>query len=77
MNYTQIAERIQKNLMVELGFTFSVGLGPNKIIAKISSKWKKPAGLTVIPARHIHLYLENLPVEKSMGHRFTDLGLFE
>jgi DNA polymerase-4/DNA polymerase V len=67
MNYTQIAERIQKDLSVELGFTFSVGLGPNKIIAKIGSKWKKPAGLTVIPARHIHLYLENLPVDKVWG----------
>ena len=67
MNYTQIAERIQKDLKVELGFTFSVGLGPNKIIAKIGSKWKKPAGLTVIPARKIHLYLEQLPVEKIWG----------
>jgi nucleotidyltransferase/DNA polymerase involved in DNA repair len=67
MNYTQIAERIQKDLSVELGFTFSVGLGPNKVIAKIGSKWKKPAGLTVIPARKIHLYLENLPVDKVWG----------
>jgi len=67
MNYIQIAERIQNDLRVELGFTFSVGLGPNKIIAKIGSKWKKPAGLTVIPARHIHLYLEKLPVEKVWG----------
>ncbi len=67
MNYAQIAERIQKDLSVELGFTFSVGLGPNKVISKIGSKWKKPAGLTVIPARKIHLYLENLPVDKVWG----------
>ena len=67
MNYTQIAESIQKDLAVELGFTFSVGLGPNKIIAKIGSKWKKPSGFTVIPARKIHLYLENLPVDKIWG----------
>ena len=67
MNYIQMAERIQNDLSVELGFTFSVGLGPNKIIAKIGSKWKKPAGLTVIPARQIHLYLENLPVDKVWG----------
>lgn len=67
MSYTQMAERIQKDLSVELGFTFSIGLGPNKIIAKIGSKWKKPAGLTVIPAKKIHLYLQNLPVEKVWG----------
>ena len=67
MNYAQITERIQQDLSVELGFTFSVGLGPNKVISKIGSKWKKPAGLTVIPARKIHLYLENLPVDKVWG----------
>jgi nucleotidyltransferase/DNA polymerase involved in DNA repair len=67
MNYTQIAEKIQKDLAVELGFTFSAGLGPNKIIAKLGSKWKKPCGLTVIPAKRIHLYLEKLPVEKIWG----------
>jgi nucleotidyltransferase/DNA polymerase involved in DNA repair len=67
MNYAEIAERIQKELSVELGFTFSVGLGPNKVISKIGSKWKKPAGLTVIPARKVHLYLENLPVDKVWG----------
>ena len=67
MNYIQMAERIQKELAVELGFTFSAGLGPNKIIAKLGSKWKKPSGLTIIPAKNIHFYLENLPVEKIWG----------
>ena len=67
MNYTQIAEKIQKDLAVELGFTFSIGLGPNKIIAKLGSKWKKPAGLTVIPAKQIHLYIEKTPVDKIWG----------
>ena len=67
MNYTQIAEKIQKDLAVQLGFTFSAGLGPNKSIAKLGSKWKKPSGLTVIPAKKIHLYLEQLPVEKIWG----------
>src|SRR5262249_5521890 len=51
----------------ELGFTFSVGLGPNKVIAKIGSKWQKPSGLTVIPGRRIHLFLQDYPVEKVWG----------
>jgi DNA polymerase IV len=67
MSYSQIAEKIQKDLSVELGFTFSAGLGPNKIIAKIGSKWKKPSGFTVIPARKIHIFLEHLPVDKVWG----------
>src|SRR2546422_10324961 len=44
-----------------------VGLAPNKVIAKLASKWKKPSGLTAIPARDIHLYLKDLDIEKVWG----------
>ena len=67
MSYTQIAEKLKKEIDRELGFTFSVGLAPNKVIAKLGSKWKKPSGLTVIPGRRIHLFLASLPVEKIWG----------
>src|SRR5215475_12993556 len=46
MSYLKIAERIKRDLDAELGFTFSVGLAPNKVVAKIASKWQKPSGLT-------------------------------
>jgi DNA polymerase-4/DNA polymerase V len=67
MSYEKIAEQIKKTLDSELGFTFSVGLAPNKVVAKIASKWKKPSGLTIIPGREIHFYLASLPVEKVWG----------
>src|SRR3989344_8573414 len=67
MSYQQIAEKLQYDLELELGCTFSIGLGPNKSIAKIASKWKKPAGLTMIPGRRIHQYLGELPVGKVWG----------
>ena len=54
MSYPQIAQKIQNDLSNELGFTFSTGLAPNKVIAKIGSKWNKPNGLTVISGRDIH-----------------------
>ncbi len=66
-SYQKIAERIKQTLDVELGFTFSLGLGPSKVIAKIGSKWKKPSGLTCIPGREIHRYLAELPVHKLWG----------
>lgn len=66
-SYQKIAERIKHALDTELGFTFSLGLGPSKVIAKIGSKWKKPSGLTCIPGWDIHRYLEQLPVEKLWG----------
>lgn len=67
MSYEKIAEKIKKELDDELGFTFSVGLGPNKSIAKIGSKWKKPSGLTVIAARDIHRFIKDLPLGKIWG----------
>ncbi len=67
MSYPTIAEKIRETLYKELGFTFSVGLASNKVLAKIGSKWKKPAGLTVIPNKEIHTYLQKLSVGKLWG----------
>ena len=67
MSYLQIVEKIKRDLDTELGFTFSAGLAPNKVLAKIASKWKKPSGLTAIPGRDIHLFLTGLPVNKVWG----------
>jgi DNA polymerase IV len=66
-SYERIAARIKQTLDTELGFTFSVGLAPNKVLAKVGSKWQKPSGLTAIPGRDIHRFLEHLPVEKIWG----------
>ena len=75
MSYVQIAERIKHDLDTELGFTFSVGLAPNKVVAKIASKWAKPSGLTAISGRELHRYLAQLPVEHvwGIGHQTTAL----
>jgi DNA polymerase-4/DNA polymerase V len=67
MSYLKMAERIKRELDAELGFTFSVGLAPNKVVAKIASKWQKPSGLTAIPGRELHRFLAKLPVKKVWG----------
>ncbi len=67
MSYEQIAEKIKFDLDSELGMTFSVGLSVNKVTAKIASKWKKPSGLTIIPAHVLHIFLEKLSVGKVWG----------
>src|SRR3989344_7854105 len=43
LSYARVAEKIKQSLDAELGFTFSVGLAPNNVIAKIASKWSKPS----------------------------------
>jgi DNA polymerase-4 len=67
MSYERMAGAIKNDLDTELGFTFSVGLAPNKVLAKIASKWQKPSGLTAIPGWKIHLFLATLPIEKVWG----------
>jgi DNA polymerase-4/DNA polymerase V len=66
-SYGEIAEKMQQAVAQELGITVSVGVSVSKVLAKIGSKNKKPAGLTIIRGRDIHLYLEKLPIEKVWG----------
>lgn len=75
MPYDQIALRIKETLERELDITFGVGLGPNKTVAKIASKWKKPAGFTVIPAKHLHLYAADIPISKLWGIGYSTAAL--
>lgn len=67
MSYETMAEKIKHDLDTELGFTFSVGRAPSKVLAKIASKWMKPSGLTVIPGVEAHRFLAKVPAEKVWG----------
>jgi DNA polymerase-4/DNA polymerase V len=66
-SYETIASQIQKTVEKELGITVSIGVSLSKVLAKIGSKYNKPNGLTVIPGRDIHHYLEKLTVDKIWG----------
>lgn len=66
-SYGMIAQKMQEAVETELGITVSVGVSLSKVLAKIGSKHQKPHGLTMIPGREIHQYLEKLPVEKVWG----------
>ena len=66
-SYLTIAEKMQNAIHQELGFTVSVGVSLSKVLAKIGSKNNKPHGLTLIPGRAIHTYLEKLPIESVWG----------
>ena len=66
-SYGTIAERIQQTIQAELDLSVSVGVSLSKVLAKIGSKHNKPHGLTIIPGREIHTYLEKLPVESIWG----------
>src|SRR5688572_18985214 len=67
LSYEDMAGKLKHELDTELGFTFSVGLAPNKVLSKVASKWQKPSGLTVIPGRDIPRFLRVLPVNAVWG----------
>ncbi len=63
----QIAREIQKAIYDELGLTVSIGLGPNRLVAKMASEWQKPNGLTRITADQLPEIFAPLPVSKLWG----------
>lgn len=66
-SYEEIARGIKHDLEQELGMTFSIGLGPSKVIAKLGSKWNKPSGLVMIPANTLHTFLKQVAINEVWG----------
>lgn len=66
-SYQELGLRIQNTVREELGISVSVGISLTKVLSKIASGYKKPKGLTLIPGRQIHLYLQNLPIDRVWG----------
>lgn len=67
MSYEQIGRKIKETLDNELGITFSVGLAPTKVLAKIGSKWQKPSGYTPMPAHRLPEFLTQTSIDKIWG----------
>lgn len=63
----EIAMKIKNRIMDELGLTCSIGIAPNKLLAKIASGMKKPNGLTIISEGDIENLIWPLPVRKLPG----------
>ena len=60
----KLAEKIRQKIRESEGFTCSIGVGPNKLVAKIASDFKKPDGLTVVDENVVESFLAPLPVRK-------------
>ncbi len=66
-SYEDIAKNIQTRITKELNISVSLGISLSKVLAKIASKHKKPAGITIIKGKDIHRYLALFPVEDVWG----------
>jgi DNA polymerase IV (DinB-like DNA polymerase) len=63
----EISREVKADIREKEGLTASIGIGPNKLIAKIASDMKKPDGLTVIKEEDAATFLEPLSVRKLPG----------
>lgn len=63
----EIAETIQRRIRLEWSLPCSVGIGPNKLLAKMASDMKKPSGLTVLRIRDVPRLLWDKPCDQLFG----------
>ena len=59
-----LARQIKKEIQEKEILTCSIGIGPNKLVAKIASDHQKPDGLTVVTEEETITFLAPLPVRK-------------
>ena len=62
-----IARKVQDRIMDELKLSASVGLAPNKFLAKLASDMRKPHGFVKIAPEEAALLLAPMPVSKIFG----------
>ncbi len=64
---SEYARAVKKAVRDREGLTCSVGVAPNKSIAKIAAAQRKPDGLTIIPPETVNAFLSPLPVNAISG----------
>lgn len=60
----QLAQKIKQEIYKKEKLTCSIGIGPNKLVAKVASDFKKPDGLTVVEEKDVESFLAPLLVNK-------------
>src|SRR5699024_1072614 len=66
-NPMAIAKRLQRDIQDKLDLPSSIGIAPNKFLAKMASDMKKPLGITILRKRDLPQKLWPLPVDKMYG----------
>src|SRR3989344_3538861 len=62
-----MASKIKEEIREKENLTCSIGIAPNKLVAKIASDYNKPDGLTIIMPDEVEKFLSSLPLRKLHG----------
>ncbi|MGH8491625.1 MAG: DNA polymerase IV [Moraxellaceae bacterium] len=62
-----LAEKIQSAIFVATGLTCSVGVAPNKLLAKMASEFNKPNGISIVHESDLQTQIWPLPCRKING----------
>ena len=62
-----IAREIKRRIRERTELTASVGVAPNKLVAKIASDLRKPDGLVVVSPHEVQALLDPLPIRRLFG----------
>lgn len=63
----QAGETLRDRVRAATGLGISIGIGPNKFVAKIASDLEKPAGFVLVPPQAVQAFLDPLPVARLWG----------
>jgi len=63
----ELALKVKDAIYIQEGLTCSIGIAPNKSVAKIASDFRKPDGLTIVEPSQVREFLDPLPVTKIIG----------
>ncbi|MDE2292026.1 MAG: DNA polymerase IV [Elusimicrobia bacterium] len=63
----ELARALQRRVLAEQRLSASIGVGPNKLVAKLASDHKKPGGVTVVIPSRVQEFLDPKPVRALRG----------
>lgn len=77
----KIAEEIQASVSKDFDVTCSIGVAPNKLVAKIASDQKKPDGITTVRPEEVENFMRGLELDEIHGiggktvEKLNELGI--
>jgi DNA polymerase-4 len=66
-NPEEIALQLKRKIRQSVKLTCSIGVAPNKFLAKVASDMNKPDGLTIVLPESVSQFIDALPIQKVPG----------